>query len=187
MAFETHEALDQTDWQLLAELQQNARITFSELGRRVSMSAPAVAERIRRLEDLGIIRGYRAKVDLEKLGWPLLAFIRVREKPSPRRSMDQVIADRPEVLECHHVTGDDCFILKVAARSMRDLEETARYLARFGSVTTSLVYSTPLDGRVMCGAGGSAEDGPVEGPSPGLLRPALVRPRRSVAGGRAVG
>jgi len=147
--FDIADNLDATDWLLLAELQANARISFSELGRRVAMSAPAVAERVRRLEYQGYIRGYHADVDAARLGWPLLAFVRFRENVGAHRSSERAIAERSEILECHHVTGDDCYILKVVARSMPDLEQTTAYLSRYGSVTTSLVYSTPLARRVI--------------------------------------
>jgi Lrp/AsnC family leucine-responsive transcriptional regulator len=183
MTFEPADSLDDTDWRLLTELQENARISFTELGRRVAMSAPAVAERVRRLEDLGVIRGYRAQVDLERLGWPLLAFVRFREKPDVRRSMTKVIAERPEVLETHHVTGDDCLILKVAARSMRGLEQTASYLARYGSVTTSLVYSTLIDGKTITGL--PPADEPAEPPI--ARRAAAGRERRGASRPRAIG
>jgi Lrp/AsnC family transcriptional regulator, leucine-responsive regulatory protein len=151
MAFDTQDDLDEIDWQLLHALQADGRITFRELGRRVAMSAPAVADRIRRLEERGVIRGYRAVLDLERLGFPLLAFVRVRYPSGDYRPFEEAVRDRPEILECHHITGEDCFILKVAARSMRHLEATTGRLARLGAITTSLVFSTPVPSRILTG------------------------------------
>ncbi len=141
--------LDDVDWRILAELQQNARLSFAELGRRVALSAPAVADRVRNLEARGVIQGYRAELNLERLGRPILAFVRVRCRSGDHRPFEKAIRDRPQILECHHVTGEDCFVVKVAACSMRDLEQIVGHLARLGSTTTSLVFSTLIDRRVI--------------------------------------
>jgi Lrp/AsnC family leucine-responsive transcriptional regulator len=149
MAFDFSIHLDAIDRSILRELQENARVTYSELGRRVAMSAPAVAERVRRLEEAGAIAGYRAVVNLDRLGFPLLAFIRVKYPSGDYRPFLRAIEGRPEILECHHVTGDDCFVTKVAARSMRHLEEIAGHLAQHGGITTSLVFSTLVENRIL--------------------------------------
>lgn len=149
MTFNLGRELDRVDWAILRELQVNARINFSELGRRVAMSAPAVADRVRRLEEAGVIRGYRVVLDLERLGFPLLALVRVKYPSGDYRPFEEAVRDRADILECHHVTGDDCFVVKVAARSMRNLEETTGYLARLGAITTSLVFSTPVESRLL--------------------------------------
>ncbi|MFJ5676452.1 Lrp/AsnC family transcriptional regulator [Streptomyces sp. NPDC093097] len=142
-------SLDATDWHLLSELQTNARITFSELGRRVALTPPAVAERVRRLEQSGIIEGYRTQVNLPKLGLPILAFVNIVFPGGDYRDYVGIFRDSPEILECHHVTGSDCFIAKVAARSMSHLEDVTARITRIGSLTTTIVYSTSVSGRVI--------------------------------------
>lgn len=97
----------------------------------------------------GVIRGHQADVDLTKLGLPILAIAHVRYASGGLDTVDQVVGTRPEIIECHHVTGDDCFVVKIVARSMDHLEEVADALARSGSLATSVVYSTPLPHRVL--------------------------------------
>lgn len=143
--------LDATDWQIVAELQRDARVSFSELGRRVSLTPPAVAERVRRLRDRGVIEGFTARIDLERVGLPILAFVTIRFPGSDYREYIRRIRGIAEIVECHHVTGDDCFIAKVAARSMRHLEEVVAGLARFGSTSTTVVYSTVVRDRPLTG------------------------------------
>lgn len=162
------DSLDELGWRILCELQQNARISFSELGRRVGLTPPAVAERVRRLEDAGVIIGYYVALDMEKLGRPLLAIVRLaprgalasqvkRELPG-RIEVDgrirherqaEAVAEMPEVLECHHITGDDCYVLKVAVASVHALEELLEQLLRYGSTTTSVVISSPVTSRIV--------------------------------------
>jgi len=141
--------LDRTDWRLLAELQRDGRASYAELARAVAMSASAVAERIRRLEEAGVIAGYQATVDPERVGLTVMAFVRVRYPTGNYRPFHAMLDSTPEVIEAHHVTGEDCFILKVLARSMRHLEEVTGRIAGLGPVTTSVVYSSPLAGRVI--------------------------------------
>ncbi|MET8508850.1 Lrp/AsnC family transcriptional regulator [Streptomyces sp. NPDC014779] len=138
---------DATDWRILDALQTQGRASFAELARAVSMSASAVTERVRRLEEAGVIAGYTAIIDQERLGLPILAFVRLRYPNGNYKPFHDLIAATPEVLEAHHVTGDDCFVLKVAARSMRHLEEVSGKIGALGSVTTSVVYSSPLPRR----------------------------------------
>ncbi|MFI1017740.1 Lrp/AsnC family transcriptional regulator [Streptomyces sp. NPDC020965] len=140
---------DATDWRILAALQRDGRTGFAELARTVSMSASAVTERVRRLEEAGIISGYTAVVDPERLGLPILAFVRLRYPNGNYRPFHELLETTPEVLEAHHVTGDDCFVLKVATRSMSHLEEVAGRIGALGSVTTSVVYSSPLPHRAI--------------------------------------
>ncbi|MFD7974953.1 Lrp/AsnC family transcriptional regulator [Streptomyces sp. NPDC059071] len=138
---------DATDWRILDALQAQGRASFAELARAVSMSPSAVTERVRRLEEAGVIAGYTAIIDQERLGLPILAFVRLRYPNANYKPFHDLIATTPEVLEAHHVTGDDCFVLKVAARSMRHLEEISGKVGALGSVTTSVVYSSPLPRR----------------------------------------
>jgi Lrp/AsnC family leucine-responsive transcriptional regulator len=141
--------LDETDWALLRELQAHARITLSEASRRVGLTAPAVGERMRRLEESGVVRGYHAAIDLEKTGRPLLAFIRVRFSGGKYDAFERLVERSPEILECHHVTGEDCFIVKAAVATMPDLERLSSSLAKFGPTATSIVYSTTLERRII--------------------------------------
>jgi Lrp/AsnC family leucine-responsive transcriptional regulator len=146
--------LDRTDWLLLAELQKDGRATYAELARAVAMSPSAVTERIRRLEDAGVIAGYRATVDPECVGMQVMAFVRLRYPTGNYRPFHALLDSTPEIVEAHHVTGEDCFVLKVLARSMRHLEEVAGRISGLGSVTTSVVYSSPLSGRAIAGPTG---------------------------------
>lgn len=143
------DSLDELGWRILCELQQNARISFSELGRRVGLTPPAVAERVRRLEDAGVITGYYVALDMEKLGRPLLAIVRLAPRGALASQVKQAVAEMPEVLECHHITGDDCYVLKVAVASVHALEELLEQLLRYGSTTTSVVISSPVTSRIV--------------------------------------
>ena len=145
LAFE----LDGTDWALLSELQQHARMTIADAGRRIGLTAPATAERLRRLEEAGVIRGYHALLNLEKLGRPLTAFVRVRFSGSRHDVFQRTVERMPEILECYHITGEDCFIMKVAVATMHDLERVSSALSQFGSIATSVVYSTMLERRAI--------------------------------------
>lgn len=139
--------LDRTDWRLLAELQRDGRASYAELARAVAMSASAVAERIRRLEECGVIAGYRAAVNPERVGLTVMAFVRLRYPTGNYRPFHAMLDATPEIVEAHHVTGEDCFVLKVLARSMRHPEEVTGRISGLGPVTTSVVYSSPLPGR----------------------------------------
>ncbi|GAA4928946.1 Lrp/AsnC family transcriptional regulator [Streptomyces coeruleoprunus] len=138
---------DATDWRILEALQDQGRASFTELARAVSMSASAVTERVRRMEEAGVIAGYTAVVEPERLGLPIMAFVRLRYPNGNYKPFHDLLDATPEILEAHHVTGDDCFVLKVAARSMGHLEEISGKVGTLGSVTTSVVYSSPLPRR----------------------------------------
>lgn len=146
-------SLDRTDWRLLAELQEDGRATYADLARVVAMSASAVTERIRRLEDAGVISGYRAMVDPSRVGLHVMAFVRLRYPHGNYRPFHALLDSTSEIVEAHHVTGEDCFVLKVLARSMRHLEEVAGRISSLGAVTTSVVYSSPLAGRAVSPTG----------------------------------
>jgi Lrp/AsnC family transcriptional regulator, leucine-responsive regulatory protein len=147
VADESPVPLDEVDWQILVALQRDGRLSYAELAREVSMSASAVIERVRRLEESGVIIGYRADVALERVGLGILAYVRLRYPSGNYRPFDRLVAETPEVLEAHHVTGEDCFLLRVAARSMRHLETVTGRLATLGAITTTVVYSSPLPRR----------------------------------------
>ncbi|MEW2619499.1 Lrp/AsnC family transcriptional regulator [Streptomyces sp. NPDC048106] len=144
-------SLDAIDWRILDALQRDGRTSFADLARAVDMSASAVTERVRRLEEAGVISGYAAVVDPDKVGLTILAFVRLRYPNGNYKPFHDLVEAMPEILEAHHVTGDDCFIIKVAARSMRHLEEVSGRIGTLGSVTTSVVYSSPLPRRPVSG------------------------------------
>ncbi|MFH9425561.1 Lrp/AsnC family transcriptional regulator [Streptomyces sp. NPDC017529] len=138
---------DATDWRILDVLQRNGRAGYAELARAVGMSASAVTERVRRLEEAGVISGYAAVIAPDGIGLSVLAFVRLRYPDSDYRPFHELLDSTPEILEAHHVTGDDCFLLKVVARSMKHLEEVSGRVGALGAVTTSVVYSSPLPRR----------------------------------------
>lgn len=144
MSLHLHTQIDDTDWRILELLQSDGRLSFSELGRRVSMSAPAVTERVRGLEERGVISGYRAVVDHRVLGASLEAVIRVRTNHQNHQQAFEAMKTRPEVRSCHVVTGEDCLVVRVACTGIGALEEATGFLSRFGSTTTSVVFSTPI-------------------------------------------
>ena len=131
----------------MAALQEDGRASFADLARVVAMSPSAVAERVRRLEESGVIAGYRATVDPAAVGLSILAFVRLRYPTGNYRPFHALLDSTAEIVEAHHVTGEDCFVLKVMARSMRHLEEVTGRISGLGAVTTSIVYSSPLPGR----------------------------------------
>ena len=140
----------QTDgigWQLLTELQRDARISFSELGRKVGLTAPAVAERVRRLEDAGIIQGYRAVIDPARLGLPLQAYIRISVENTRDDAFLRQVGHLREVLACDRVTGTDCYFIKVAVSGVAHLEQVITNFKAFGSPVTSLILSSPVQAR----------------------------------------
>ncbi|MCX5227892.1 Lrp/AsnC family transcriptional regulator [Streptomyces sp. NPDC006553] len=139
--------LDELDWAIIEQLQQEARISLSELGRRVNLSPSATTERVRNLESRGVITGYHAVVDLAKAGYPVLAVVRLKYPGNQHQPLRRLLAERREILECLRTTGDDCYTLKVAATSMEHLETLVDELAGFGSTTTSVVYSRTLPQR----------------------------------------
>lgn len=141
--------LDAVDRAILEHLQRDARISTAELGRAVSLSASATAERLRRLTEAGVVTGFTATLDPRALGYEVTAFVRLAFPSGNYRPLHDLLDATPEVVEAHHVTGVDCFVLKVMARSMGDLERITGRLAGLGGITTSVVYSSPLAGRPL--------------------------------------
>jgi len=139
--------LDATDHALLAELQADARLSLAELGRRVGLSSPAVAERLRRLERDGVVRGYHADVDPRALGYTLAAVLRIRPAPRQLPKVADLARDTPEVVECHRITGDDCYFMKLHVRDVEHLEEVIDRFTPYGTTTTSIVQSSPVPRR----------------------------------------
>ena len=142
-------ALDAVNLRLLAELVEDARLSQAELGRRVGLSGPAVAERLSRLEREGVIAGYRAEVDPRALGYAFAAILRMRPAPRQIPKVADVARDTPEVVECHRVTGEDCFYMKLHVRSVEHLEEVIDRFTPYGQTTTSIVQSSPVPRRAV--------------------------------------
>ncbi len=141
--------IDEIDWKILKELQVNARITFAELGRRVGLTTPAVIERIRKMEDAGIITGYRAEIDTAKVGLPITAFVRMSITGVDYSHIIEVAEESTEVLECHRGTGGDSFIMKVAVADVGHLQMLIDKLTPYGITTTSIVLSSPVKQRII--------------------------------------
>ena len=139
--------IDEIDIRLLTELQEDARVSNAELGRRVGLSAPAVAERVARLQECGAIIGFHAAVDPRVLGLTLSAILRVRPAPRELPKVAQLARDTPEVVECHRITGEDCFFLKLHLRDIEHLEEVVDRFLIYGQTTTSIIQSSPVQGR----------------------------------------
>ncbi|MCW6036175.1 Lrp/AsnC family transcriptional regulator [Spirulina subsalsa FACHB-351] len=136
--------LDHTDWQLLKALQKDARLSFSELGRRVGLSPPAVTERVRKLEESGIVAGYGADLNPGAIGLPILAFIQLTTSPEHYQQVIALMQELPEILECHHVTGNTSFVVRAIASSLAHLEQIIGKLSQYGQTSTSVVLSSPV-------------------------------------------
>lgn len=139
-----HEEIDAVNLRILEELQRDPRLTMSELGRRVGMSSPAVTERVRRLEEAGVICGYRLELNPAALGLPITGYVRVRPSPGQLSKIAELAQQIPEVVECHRITGEDCFILKVHIPAMDQLDRLLDRFLLYGATTTSLIQSSPV-------------------------------------------
>lgn len=139
--------LDQTDRWIVGILATEARIPLAELGRRVHLSPPAVAGRVQRLEQSGVITGYRATIDPRALGYQLTAFVRVKPAPGQLHRIPKLAHQIPEVGECHRITGEDCFYLKVYLRSIDELTTVLDRFLAYGETTTSIINASPIPHR----------------------------------------
>ncbi len=140
-------AIDDTNLRLLEELQADARLSNAELGRRVGLSAPAVAERLLRLEEAGAITGYRAAIDPRAVGYSLSVVLRIRPAPRELKQVAELAERTPEVVECHRITGDDCYFMRIWVRDVEHMEELIDRFAPYGQTTTSIVQSSPVPQR----------------------------------------
>jgi Lrp/AsnC family transcriptional regulator, leucine-responsive regulatory protein len=147
MAFRTERELDDLDWHIIDQLQADGRLSFKELGRRVNLSAPAVAERVRRLEETGVITGYRAEVDPRQAGHPIAAFIQMQCALGKCLLKTSTSEDYPEVVEVHRLSGDHCTMLKVRAASLEHFEGLLERIGEHGEIRSSVVLSTQYEGR----------------------------------------
>jgi Lrp/AsnC family transcriptional regulator, leucine-responsive regulatory protein len=141
--------LDATNISLLRELEADGRLSLAELGRRVGLSSPAVADRLERLEKAGVIRGYRAEIDPRALGYELAVVLRIRPAPRELKKVAELAQRTPEVVECHRITGDDCYLMKAHVRDVEHMEEVIDRFAIYGQTTTSIVQSSPVPRRSL--------------------------------------
>jgi Lrp/AsnC family leucine-responsive transcriptional regulator len=141
--------LDSLGWKMLVELQKDARISFAELGRRVGLSTPAAAQRVRRMEDEGIIRAYRAEISPSHVGLPITAFIRMSIVGDVLPRLTAQIRSMTEVVECHRGTGADSFIMKVNVISVEHLNHVIDCLTPFGTTSTSLVLGSVVERNLL--------------------------------------
>jgi Lrp/AsnC family transcriptional regulator, leucine-responsive regulatory protein len=149
MAENSEKLLDDVGWQLLGLLQEDARLSFKDLGQRVGLAPSSVAERIHKMEEAEILLGYHAEINLEKVGLLVMAFIRMNTAGQNSARIAMLLADMPEILECYRLTGSEAFIMKVCVSSVKQLEVLIDQLSQYGQPTTSLVLSIPLTRRIL--------------------------------------
>lgn len=162
------ETLDDTSWSILRLLQENARLSYTELGKQVGLTAPAVAERVRKLEDASIISGYHAEVNLAALGLPISVVIQLRINHGSAKDLVARVREMPEVTTCYNITGNDCYMVVAALASVDHLERILERLGAYGQTTTSLILSAPVRRRLIC-----APPTPQSEPVPQVKAPAL--------------
>ncbi len=141
--------LDEIDWQILSILQVEARISFKELGQRIGLTGTAIAERVRKLEDEGVIEGYSIKLNREKIGFPIMAFFKLRVNVESCKQMRELAIALPEVIEAHRVVGNEHYILRVVLPSMQHLEAIMEKFLQLGTVDVSIILSTPIANKGM--------------------------------------
>ena len=142
-------SLDPVNLRLLRELLDDPRMTIAALARRIGMSAPAVAERVQRLQETGVIAGFRLDLDPRALGLPLAAYVRVRPMPGQLQKIAELAQRTPQVVECHRITGEDCFLMKVHVAAIDQIEAVLDAFLAFGQTTTSIVQSSPVPLRAL--------------------------------------
>ena len=144
-----NDLLDPVNRRLLQELQADGRLSMAELGRRVNLSPPSVAERVQRLERARVITGYRAEVDPKAIGFPVAAVVRIRPTTRQLQKIPELARTIPEVVDCLRITGEDCFFVRLQLRSLDDLEGILDQFIVLGQTTTSIIHSTPVAGRPL--------------------------------------
>lgn len=140
--------LDGIDAELLRALTADARCSIADLARQVGLSAPTVSERIKRLEEAGVIEGYTARINPKAIGLPIAAWVRVRPIPGQLQKVAELLKSLPEIIECDRITGDDCFIAKAHLRSVGDLEKLIDKIAPHATTNTSVIQSSPVAPRI---------------------------------------
>lgn len=140
-------ALDETGWRILELLQSDARLSYAAIGAAVGLSPPAVAGRMRRMEEIGLIQGYGAQVNRAALGDRMTAFVRIRTFPGRDADLEAFAAAAPAVLECHEVAGEDSYLLRIAARDVKALDRVVTAMAPYGTTQSTLVLKTKITGK----------------------------------------
>jgi Lrp/AsnC family leucine-responsive transcriptional regulator len=140
--------LDAVDMRILKVLAQNARTSLADLARETGLSAPSVSERVKRLEESGVIEGYGVRISAKALGLPIAAWLRVRPLPGELRRVAEILRSIPEIVECDRVTGDDCFVGRVHVRDMQDLERVIDQIIPYAMTNTSIIQSSPVERRL---------------------------------------
>ena len=140
--------LDQVDRQLLTRLNGNSRTPIKELARHIGMSAPSTAERLHKLEDGGVLAGYRVEIDPVALGYSMTAIVRIRQLPGQLKKVEALIREIPEFIECDMVTGEDCFIARLLLKEISDLEPIMARISEHAETNTAIVKSTPVKRRI---------------------------------------
>lgn len=148
MTSEKQIAVDDTDLRILGLLADDGRMTLNELARQAGMSAPGVAERIRRLEQRGVIRNFTVELDLAALGFALHAVVRIKPRPGSLHLVEKMILDQPRFTDCDKVTGDDCFIVRLALRDIGELDEILDPFHEKAETNTAIVKSSPVRHRM---------------------------------------
>lgn len=141
--------IDRIDCRIIEILAENARMSVAEIARTVNLSAPSVADRIKRLEETGIISGYTIKVNYEALGFPVAAWLRIRQVPGELQRVMEIIKSLPEVVHCDRITGEDCFIARVHVKTQKELEALIDKLISYSITNTSIIQSSPVEPRLL--------------------------------------
>lgn len=140
--------IDAINWRILEMLQQNARVALKDLAQEVGLASPSVSERIQKMEDFGVIEGYRTQINLDKLGYSLGVYITIKIRFGQTQRFEEFVRTVPEISECHKLTGRDCMLLRGVVRDPKHLEDLNIRLAVYGELTTSLILSSIMDGKV---------------------------------------
>lgn len=140
--------VDATDARILAALHDNARVSIADLARLIGLSAPSVSERLKRLEEAGVVTGYRAAIDPAALGLRISAWLRIRPVPGQLRKVISVLQAMPEIVECDRITGEDCFLARAHVRSVEDLEALIDEIIPYATTSTSIIQSSPVPRRL---------------------------------------
>lgn len=141
--------LDSLNWKILVELQKNARISYTDLGKTIGLTAPAIAERIEKLEEAGIIKGYRADIDIEKLGFPIRVIMCFTIDRGKEKAFTELLRSMPEVYECSRITGSYCMVIKLAVRHSSEIDDIIVRFKSYGTSTTEIVLSTPIENKIF--------------------------------------
>lgn len=140
--------LDPTDIRILEALVENARVSTAELARSVGLSSPSVAERIRRLEEAGVITGYSATVSVAAIGRPISAWLRIRPVPGALEKVAEILRSIPEIVECDRITGEDCFLARASLKSIAEMEAMIDRIIPYAMTNTSIIQSSPVARRL---------------------------------------